>query len=123
MVEKSVIGEKKGNIFYLTLNRPKKRNAISIAMLEEFCETINVLVNDPEIRVIIIKGEGSVFSAGIDFNSLGEIAGTYLSDAAGGGRRPHPGGYSSGSAMVKPAGGYRNTHYLRNARRCLRFRR
>ncbi len=85
MTDQHISGEKKGNIFYLTLNRPKKRNAISIAMLEEFCETINALVNDPEIRVIIIKGEGSVFSAGIDFNSLGEIAGTYLSDAAGGG--------------------------------------
>ncbi len=54
-------------------------------MLEEFCDTINPLAKDPEIRVIIVKGEGSVFSAGIDFNSLGEMAGTYLSDAAGGG--------------------------------------
>ncbi len=85
MVEKSIIGEKKGNIFYLTLNRPQKRNAISIEMLEEFCDTINLLAKDPEIRVIIVKGEGAVFSAGIDFNSLGEMAGTYLSDTGGGG--------------------------------------
>ncbi len=54
-------------------------------MLEEFCETVNSLAKDPEVRVIIVKGEGSVFSAGIDFNSLGQMAGTYLSDAAGGG--------------------------------------
>jgi enoyl-CoA hydratase/carnithine racemase len=85
MAEISVIGEKKNNIYYLTLNRPQKRNAISIEMLEEFCETVNFLAKDPEIRVIIVKGEGSVFSAGIDFNSLGQMAGTYLSDAAGGG--------------------------------------
>jgi enoyl-CoA hydratase/carnithine racemase len=85
MAEKSVIGEKKNNIYYLTLNRPQKRNAISIEMLEEFCETVNSLAKDPEIRVIIVRGEGSVFSAGIDFNSLGQMAGTYLSDSAGGG--------------------------------------
>ncbi|MBW1891781.1 MAG: enoyl-CoA hydratase/isomerase family protein [Deltaproteobacteria bacterium] len=85
MTEQRINCEKKGNIFYLTLNRPQKRNAISLEMLEEFCDTINPLAKDPEIRVIIVKGEGSVFSAGIDFNALGEMAGTYLSDEAGGG--------------------------------------
>ncbi len=85
MAEKNVVGEKKNNLYYLTLNRPQKRNAISLEMLEEFCETVNSLAQDPEIRVIIVKGEGAVFSAGIDFNSLGQMAGTYLGDAGGGG--------------------------------------
>jgi len=35
--------------------------------------------------VVILRGEGKRFSAGIDFNSLGELAGTFLGDAGGGG--------------------------------------
>ena len=80
-----IISEKKNHIVYLKLNRPEKRNAISIEMLEEICTTVNSLAKDPEIRVIIVQGEGKVFSAGVDFNALGQMAGTYLTDAAGGG--------------------------------------
>jgi enoyl-CoA hydratase/carnithine racemase len=40
---------------------------------------------DPEIRVVILRGEGKVFSAGIDFDSLGELAGMFLGDVGGGG--------------------------------------
>jgi enoyl-CoA hydratase/carnithine racemase len=85
MAEQNVIGEKKGNIFYLTLNRPQKRNAISFEMLEEIGKLVEPLAMDPEVRVIIFGGEGKVFSAGIDFNSLGELAGTFLGEVGGGG--------------------------------------
>ena len=85
MAEQQVTGVKKGNIFYLTFSRPEKRNAISFEMLEELNKLVEPLVMDPEIRVIILSGEGRVFSAGIDFNSLGELAGTFLSDVGGGG--------------------------------------
>ena len=85
MAEQNVIGEKKGNIFYLTFNRPQKRNAISFEMLEEIGKLVEPLAMDPEVRVIIFRGEGKVFSAGIDFNSLGELAGTFLGDIGGGG--------------------------------------
>jgi enoyl-CoA hydratase len=85
MAEQHVIGEKKGNIFYLTFNRPQKRNAISFEMLEEIGKLVEPLAMDPELRVIIFRGEGKVFSAGIDFNSLGELAGTFLGEVGGGG--------------------------------------
>jgi enoyl-CoA hydratase/carnithine racemase len=85
MTEQHVTGEKKGSIFYLTFNRPEKRNEISFEMLEEIGKKVEPLVMDPEIRVIILRGEGKVFSAGIDFNSLGQLAGTFLGDVGGGG--------------------------------------
>ncbi len=85
MAEEKVKGDKKGNIFYLTFNRPEKRNAISFEMLEEINKLVEPIVMDPEIRVIIVRGEGRVFSAGIDFNSLGELTGTFLTDVGGGG--------------------------------------
>jgi enoyl-CoA hydratase/carnithine racemase len=84
MDEHHVVGEKQRDIYYLTFNRPEKRNAISFGMLEEINKLVEPVVIDPEIRVIILRGEGKVFSAGIDFNSLGELARTFLGDVGGG---------------------------------------
>ncbi len=80
-----IIGEKKGNIFYLTLNRPEKRNAITFEMVEEMTAMIEGLILDAEVRVVIVKGEGKVFSAGVDFQSLASLVGRFMADAAAGG--------------------------------------
>jgi enoyl-CoA hydratase/carnithine racemase len=85
MTEQMILGEKKGNIFYLTFNRPDKRNAISFEMVEQIAMMIENLITDPEVRVIIIKGEGKVFSAGVDFTSLGALVGRFMPDSAAGG--------------------------------------
>jgi len=70
MSEQHVTGEKKGSIYYITLNRPEKRNALSPEMLIQISDMVETLMPDPEIRAVILKGEGKVFSAGVDFNSL-----------------------------------------------------
>lgn len=80
-----LIGEKKGNIFYLTLNRPEKRNAITFEMVEEMAAMIEGLILDAEVRAVIVKGEGKVFSAGVDFQSLAALVGRFMADAAAGG--------------------------------------
>ncbi len=85
MPENHILKEKKENIFYLTLNREKKRNALTFEMLQEICEIIEGLIIDPDIRVVIIRGRGTVFSSGVDFNSLGSLAGRFMTDAAAGG--------------------------------------
>ena len=53
MTEHHVTGEKQGNIYYLTFNRPEKRNAISFEMLDEISKLVEPVIMDPEIRVII----------------------------------------------------------------------
>jgi enoyl-CoA hydratase/carnithine racemase len=59
-----------GEIAYLGLNRPDKRNAISTPMLRAIPEAL-AKTDQPGVRAIILYGEGSVFSAGIDFSSFG----------------------------------------------------
>lgn len=54
------------SIHSVTLNRPNKRNALNIPLLEELCHTIDTLNKDPDARVIIINGAGPVFCAGLD---------------------------------------------------------
>lgn len=71
-----IIGEKKNNMYILTLNRPEKRNALSFEMMTTIAAEVEKTVLDPGVRSIIIKGEGKMFSAGVDFNSLGRLGKT-----------------------------------------------
>jgi enoyl-CoA hydratase len=50
----------------LTLNRPKKFNAMNKDMLEDFEELFRMLSRDDSIRVLIITGKGEGFSSGAD---------------------------------------------------------
>ena len=85
MSDEYLIGEKKQNIYTISLNRPAKRNAINVEMLTGLCEMAEQQATDPEVRAIILKGEGKIFSAGVDFNSLGAEVGACLGEGGAGG--------------------------------------
>ncbi|MDR1730733.1 MAG: enoyl-CoA hydratase/isomerase family protein [Synergistaceae bacterium] len=57
---------KNGAIAKLMLNRPKVRNAISEVTLEELLAALRELEKDEELKVVILGGEGPVFSSGVD---------------------------------------------------------
>ncbi|HEY6419522.1 MAG TPA: enoyl-CoA hydratase/isomerase family protein [Candidatus Binataceae bacterium] len=63
-----------GELAYVALNRPEKRNAISGEVLRAIPEAIDE-ADQPQVRAIILYGEGQVFSAGVDFTSLGSDSG------------------------------------------------
>jgi enoyl-CoA hydratase/carnithine racemase len=54
----------------IILNRPERRNAISIEMRLEISKCLNVWKTSQEIGVVIFTGSGSAFSAGFDLNEL-----------------------------------------------------
>uniref|UniRef100_A0A3Q2XF08 Enoyl-CoA hydratase domain-containing protein 3, mitochondrial n=1 Tax=Hippocampus comes TaxID=109280 RepID=A0A3Q2XF08_HIPCM len=54
----------------IILNNPRKRNALSLSMLESLREDILTDVDSPDLRVIIISAEGPVFSSGHDLKEL-----------------------------------------------------
>lgn len=56
----------------ITLNRPEKRNALSLALMEELIAVLEEVAAQPEVRAIVIEGAGPAFSAGHD---LGEMVG------------------------------------------------
>jgi len=85
MSQDHVVGEKKGTIFYITLNRSDKRNAINFDMFIAIAEILEDVIIDPEIRAIILKGEGKIFSSGIDINSLLMLVDRYSPEHASGG--------------------------------------
>jgi enoyl-CoA hydratase/carnithine racemase len=62
----------------ITLNRPEKRNALSLELMEETIRALESLGMNPRIRAIVIDGAGSAFSAGHDLSELvGRDAGFY----------------------------------------------
>ncbi len=59
----------------LTLNRPERRNALNAALLEALCAAIEEAEKDRTRRVLIVRGAGPVFCAGLDLKeSLDEAA-------------------------------------------------
>lgn len=58
-------------IAILCLNRPDKKNAMSFALLQELHRTARQLAKDTSVRVLILRGSGGTFSAGIDLSDLG----------------------------------------------------
>lgn len=63
----------------LTLNRAERRNALCIAMLEEVCQQVEAWASNRSMRVLILRGAGPIFSAGLD---LAEAADAGLVEAS-----------------------------------------
>lgn len=59
----------------LTMNRPDVRNAFNAELIDAICDAMGRLNADPAVRVVVITGEGSAFSAGADINMMREAAG------------------------------------------------
>jgi enoyl-CoA hydratase/carnithine racemase len=65
-----------GSLLYVGLDRPEKRNAIHRELLIALVEAIAAAEREPEVRAVIVYGEGPVFSAGVDFGMLaGDVQG------------------------------------------------
>jgi enoyl-CoA hydratase/carnithine racemase len=62
--------ERQGGLLGITLARPERRNAITVAMYAALAEAVEQAGQDPSIRVIAFRGEGEDFAAG---NDLGDF--------------------------------------------------
>jgi enoyl-CoA hydratase/carnithine racemase len=58
--------ERNGGVLAITLARPERRNAITVAMYDALAETIEGAEGDSSVRVITFRGEGQDFAAGND---------------------------------------------------------
>src|SRR3990170_1248141 len=58
----------------VTLARPDKRNALSVALRDEVSDALAALAADPAVRVVVLTGAGSVFSAGFDLDEFKQAA-------------------------------------------------
>lgn len=68
-----VLLDKDGPVVWLTLNRPEKRNALSLELMKNMLDKLKIIEQDQDIRVVVIRGNGPAFCAGHD---LKEMTGT-----------------------------------------------
>jgi enoyl-CoA hydratase/carnithine racemase len=66
--------EDRGAVRHLVLNRPEKRNALNGELIEELGAGIEAAAADPEVRVLVLRGEGAMFSSGMDLNDLRDLS-------------------------------------------------
>jgi methylglutaconyl-CoA hydratase len=60
------IEENGPHISVLTLNRPERRNALTLDLLSELCAGIEAAEADEQRRILILRGAGKAFCAGLD---------------------------------------------------------
>ncbi len=71
MTEETLLWEEENHIGTLTLNRPEKRNALSVEMLMGIRRTLNEWAKNDDIRVVVITGAGDkAFSSGYDITAI-----------------------------------------------------
>src|SRR5687767_1567563 len=59
-----------GHIARIWLNRPHKRNSVSQQLLQELDEAMTKAENDPQVRVLVIRGREGTFCSGFDLDEL-----------------------------------------------------
>ncbi len=65
-----LITEQRDSVLWLTLNRPQQRNPLSRAMISALHTTLDTANDDPQVRAIVLRGSGPVFSAGHDLREM-----------------------------------------------------
>jgi len=66
----SVLTERDGHTFIVTLNRPHRMNAMTMTMFAKLDDAWHEAADDPDIRTIILTGAEGNFSSGMDLRSL-----------------------------------------------------
>lgn len=59
-----------GPVMTVRLNRPEKKNAITVAMYEALADSLSQAESDDAIRILVILGEGEMFTAGNDLHDF-----------------------------------------------------
>jgi enoyl-CoA hydratase/carnithine racemase len=65
-----VFTEDRGPVRHVVLNRPEKRNAMNQELLLELGDALREAAGDPTVDCVVLRGEGKVFSAGVDLGEL-----------------------------------------------------
>jgi enoyl-CoA hydratase/carnithine racemase len=70
-----VLTEDRGAVRHIVLNRPEKRNAMSQELLKALADALHAAAAEESVHCVVLRGEGPVFSAGVDLVELAESSG------------------------------------------------
>ncbi len=70
-----VVTEDRGHVRHVVLNRPEKRNAMNGELLRALGAALREAAAEESVHCVVLRGEGPVFSAGVDLVELAASAG------------------------------------------------
>lgn len=82
--------EQEGHVLLIGINRPEKRNAFDLAMIDALAAAYERLGDDPELRAGVLFAHGDHFSAGLDLAEVGPVVAAKGPSALGGGAKYDP---------------------------------
>lgn len=85
--ETAVTVERRGHVLLMGLNRPAKRNAFNLAMIDQLAAAYYELEADDELRCGVLFAHGEHFTGGLDLAEVGPLVGDGGLDFSGAGRR------------------------------------
>jgi enoyl-CoA hydratase/carnithine racemase len=68
-----LVSEPADGVATLTLNRPDKKNALSVAVRDEFSDALEALARNEAVKVVVVTGAGDTFSAGFDLREFDRL--------------------------------------------------
>ena len=82
MTYQNIIIEKQESITIISLNRPATLNALSPNLMRELKLALQEIKDDSSCKVLIVKGSGRAFSAGVDLKAMNEslVGGQFTAD-------------------------------------------
>lgn len=70
MDSENILFDREETLAVITLNRPNRRNALSLQLMRDLIACLNHVANDSSIRAVILAAAGKVFSSGHDLSEL-----------------------------------------------------
>jgi len=87
MAYRTIEVKQEGALAWLTLNRPERLNAMNPALVDELHDYLRGLPHDRATRVVVLRGAGRAFCAGLDLKEPGGEPGGGVSEGLRGQRR------------------------------------
>src|SRR5712692_6185356 len=72
MIYENLCFDKNGSVAVVTLNRPNRRNALSLSLMRELLDCLGCIGKDKNLRAVILAAAGKVYSSGHDLSELVE---------------------------------------------------
>ncbi|HEY3684531.1 MAG TPA: enoyl-CoA hydratase/isomerase family protein [Streptosporangiaceae bacterium] len=69
-----VLVERSGGVAALTLNRPRRRNALTVASVRELTGAVTAALGDPDVGAVLLRGADHCFCSGIDLRAADTAA-------------------------------------------------
>jgi enoyl-CoA hydratase len=67
----------KGELAYLTINRPKQRNALDLQSTDDFQDAVRNIDANNAVHAVVLTGNGGVFCAGADLGEMAKMGAVY----------------------------------------------